>query len=98
MTRGIMSTEHTALYTVTNGIPVGAIRKWGAGLHVCLQWDNIEPRPEWFPEGEVHLPDHATVETWVFDSMCEALDGCTVEHDGTCPHGAPSWLMVLQLT
>jgi hypothetical protein len=26
---------------------------------------------------------------------CEALDGCWVEPDGTCPHGKPSWLLVL---
>ena len=31
------------------------------------------------------------------DSMCEALDECSVEHDGHCPHGFPSWIIVLDL-
>jgi hypothetical protein len=46
--------------------------------------------------GEVlPTPSTAQVRAWVFDSVCEALDGCTVEPDGTCPHGAPSWLRAL---
>lgn len=27
------------------------------------------------------------------DESVEALDGCIVEDDGTCPHGYPSWLV-----
>jgi hypothetical protein len=42
-------------------------------------------------------PPLETLEAWVHDSVCEALDGCTVEHDGTCPHGYPSWLRALGL-
>jgi hypothetical protein len=30
-----------------------------------------------------------------FDGVCEATDGCTVEPDGHCPHGHPSWLLRL---
>ena len=26
---------------------------------------------------------------------CEATDGCWTDPDGTCPHGHPSWLLVL---
>lgn len=44
-----------------------------------------------------NLPSMGEVETWVFDSVCEATDGCTVEPDGTCPHGRPSWLLRLGL-
>ncbi len=29
------------------------------------------------------------------DGICEATDGCLVEPDGECPHGRPSWLIVL---
>ena len=29
---------------------------------------------------------------WEQEGGCEALDGCWVEPDGTCPHGQPSWL------
>ena len=31
------------------------------------------------------------------DSICEATDGCIVEHDGTCQHGHPAWLLRLGL-
>ena len=41
------------------------------------------------------LPTMGELESWVFDGACEAVDGCTVEPDGTCPHGAPSWLIQL---
>jgi len=43
------------------------------------------------------LPSMKTLERWQFDSVCEAVDGCTVEPDGTCPHGTPSWLRALRL-
>ncbi len=32
---------------------------------------------------------------WQAEGGCEATDGCWVEPDGTCPHGKPSWLIVL---
>ncbi len=34
---------------------------------------------------------------WVADGVCEATDGCTVEPDGFCEHGYPSWLLYLGL-
>ena len=43
------------------------------------------------------VPTNAQVRDWMFDSVCEALDGCEVEADGRCPHGAPSWLIRLGL-
>lgn len=42
-------------------------------------------------------PSDEQVEYWVFDSVCEATDGCTIEPDGTCEHGHDSWLIVLGL-
>ena len=42
------------------------------------------------------IPDRETVIEWLEEgSGCEALDGCWVEPDGTCPHGCVSWLMKL---
>jgi len=38
-------------------------------------------------------PTMGELESWVFDGACEAIDGCVVEPDGRCPHGAPSWLI-----
>jgi hypothetical protein len=42
-------------------------------------------------------PSIATMERWMDDGVARATDGCRVEPDGTCPHGAQSWLIVLGL-
>lgn len=37
-----------------------------------------------------------TIEAWIMDEeLPEATDGCTVESDGWCPDGHPSWLLYL---
>jgi hypothetical protein len=43
-------------------------------------------------EGAVE-PTLDTLMKWSFDGVCDAIDGCRVEPDGTCPHGYPSWLL-----
>lgn len=40
-------------------------------------------------------PSIKTMERWMNDGVAKATDGCRVEPDGTCPHGARSWMMVL---
>lgn len=40
-------------------------------------------------------PTTATLRRWIMDSVVRATDGCKVEPDGTCPHGAQSWLTEL---
>jgi hypothetical protein len=40
-------------------------------------------------------PDIQTLMEWEAQGGCEATDGCWVEPDGTCPHGCPSWLIVM---
>ena len=40
-------------------------------------------------------PTERTMERWIMDGYARATDGCKVEPDGTCHHGAKSWLMVL---
>lgn len=42
-------------------------------------------------------PSDDELEEMACDSMVEATDGCTVEPDGTCEHGHPSWLLHLGL-
>jgi hypothetical protein len=42
-------------------------------------------------------PNFETLQVWVFDSVCEALDGSTIEPDGTTFDGCPSWLLALGL-
>ena len=42
--------------------------------------------------------DHARLFCELFDSVQEAADGCSVEPDGTCPHGymSPSRLLGIE--
>jgi len=43
-------------------------------------------------------PNLDTLLTWILEEGgCEATDGCWVEPDGTCPHGAQSWFLELGL-
>ncbi len=46
-----------------------------------------------YPEPTMEEPEFDELQEWVYDSLCEATDGCTVEPDGVCPHGHPSWLL-----
>ena len=41
------------------------------------------------------VPSIATLERWQENGGCKATDGCWVEPDGTCEHGAQSWLLRL---
>lgn len=50
-----------------------------------------------WPVPTVAEPDEDQLEMWLLDEICEATDGCTVEPDGTCSHGHPSWLLRLGL-
>ena len=40
-------------------------------------------------------PSLTTMERWMRDGVARATDGCRVEPDGVCQHGAPSWLLHL---
>ena len=58
----------------------------------------IEQLREKHPENEyqkARVPSMATLERWSEDGICEAMDGCRVEPDGTCAHGYPSWLLAI---
>jgi hypothetical protein len=50
---------------------------------------------ESWPAPTTDEPDLEQLEEWGWDSVCEATDGCEVEHDGMCPHGHPSWFLVI---
>ncbi len=54
--------------------------------------DQISP----WPEPTTERPDEETLIAWsLLDGDCEATDGCTVEPDGICSHGHPSWVLKL---
>jgi hypothetical protein len=45
---------------------------------------------------EPEEPTAETVAEWLDTGECETVDGCRVALDVTaCPHGSPSWLVVL---
>lgn len=50
--------------------------------------------PAW-PSPTMAQPSIEELEEFEEDGGCLATDGCWVETDGTCPHGHPSWLLVL---
>jgi hypothetical protein len=52
--------------------------------------------PSW-PEPETDEPGEEQLEEWALDSIVEATDGCSIEPDGVCEHGHPSWLLRLGL-
>ena len=47
------------------------------------------------PEPTEPMPNDIELMEYVFDGIALATDGCTVEPDGYCPHGYPSWLLQL---
>lgn len=53
----------------------------------------IDQEPAIKKRGE--QPSITTMERWMDTGRAKATDGCTVEPDGTCPHGCPSWLIEL---
>lgn len=75
--------------------PPSGISSNGSTAH---RWEH-ENRPQTHPFPVTHqMPRRsslATLERWESDGGCKATDGCWVEPDGTCEHGAESWLLVL---
>jgi hypothetical protein len=51
-----------------------------------------KPKSKW-PTPTTDEPDIGTMEMWLADGVAEATDGCSVEPDGVCQHGHPSWIM-----
>ena len=48
-----------------------------------------------FADAQYEAPSDELMAIWEEGGEYEALDGCTVEPDGWCEHGWPSWLIVL---
>jgi hypothetical protein len=59
----------------------------------------LEHAEKWNPcdPSRAQAPDLETLMAWEAEGGCEAVDSCWVEPDGTCPHGCPSWLLVMGL-
>ena len=77
--------------TITINRAVGEIIERG-----CRPDDGLPETIEW--RGQVFdVPPLDEIEGWVFDSVCETLDGDMVEPDGWNFEGCPSWLLVLGL-
>jgi len=59
-------------------------------LEEAEKWDPCDP-------SKARMPDVETLMAWESEGGCEAVDSCWVEPDGVCPHGCPSWLLVMGL-
>ena len=58
--------------------------------------DGLPETIEW--RGQLFdVPEFEELEGWVFDSVCETLEGENIEPDGWDCEGCPSWLLVLGL-
>lgn len=71
-------------------------------IEPCKPCQLIEAGMEKLAKGMPHTPTEPQpsmeqIQEWVFDSVCDATDGCQVEPDGRCEHGHKSWLLVLGL-
>jgi len=44
---------------------------------------------------KVKIPSKKSLKKWISTGVAKSVDGCSVEPDGVCPHGYPSWLIVL---
>ena len=54
-----------------------------------------DPPAGWYiAPDEDERPSIEELEEMAAEGIAQATDGCTVEPDGTCPHGAESWLLV----
>lgn len=75
----------------------------GVGRGQCYQRDMVTGKwAKLVPAVPLNLakrkqPSQRTLEKWSMDGVAKATDGCTVEPDGVCPHGAKSWLVELGL-
>jgi len=73
----------------------------GHGQRYTLQadgrWAKMVPASEAKPRTAKKPPGMRTLEKWSMDGVAKATDGCRVEPDGTCPHGAVSWLLKMGL-
>lgn len=56
--------------------------------------DKSRPRAQW-PKPTIDAPKYYELAQWTVDGVARATDGCTVETDGICEHGHPSWLLLL---
>jgi hypothetical protein len=62
-----------------------------------IRWAKMVPASEAKPRTSKKPPSMRTLEKWSMDGVAKATDGCRVEPDGTCPHGAQSWLLKMGL-
>lgn len=48
-----------------------------------------------YPKPKIDEPSEDEIEDMCYDGIAVATDGCSVEPDGICSHGYPSWLLEL---
>ncbi len=94
---GSFFTINTQARTVTVRSPFGAVRKYRVkdGVNVDEMISRWAARPDMWRVRRPSFPSERTLERWISDGVARAVDGCLVEADGVCPHGAPAWPRVM---
>lgn len=57
--------------------------------------DLLRPTRRTWPTPTEEEPEMEELQEMVFDGIASATDGCSIEPDGVCEHGHPSWLLKL---
>ena len=70
-------------------------RRWGLKLTAGVDKKAYLAKHPEVLEIDAAVPSQDTLGDWVYNGVAEATDGCLVEPDGICPHGYPSWLLLL---
>lgn len=98
-----VTTHLQQAHGIEEPIEVGKIDQSQPGK-LILQHTGEEPLEidlnEWVKQQltpTMEQPSMEQLDEWLEEGGCYAIDGCWVESDGTCPHGAPSWLLYLNL-
>lgn len=56
---------------------------------------SVDTENSLWPEPIEEKPGYDELSNMMLDGVAAATDGCTVETDGICEHGYPSWLIQL---
>jgi hypothetical protein len=74
---------------------VAALQPLVAAHGGTVRWELVSA--ERWPAPTVDDPDMDEIFAMADDGISLATDGCTVEPDGVCPHGHPSWALYWEL-
>ncbi len=96
---------------IAGGLTPGTLKTQEAAMAIMIKTDDSSDKRKyrarflarrqqaWMsaPEPTSPAPTMDEVIAWESEGYCEATDGCSIEPDGTCEHGHPSWMLYFGL-